>query len=160
MLAAFDPPEPVAAVGKRATEALAFARSMMGTPYKWGGETPEEGFDCSGLVQWAYGKAGITLPRVTHEQFAAPGGVPVKRGDLRPGDLVFFRDATGYVHHVGISLGGDRFIGAPHTGAKVRIDSLESAYWAREFAGGRRFDQVLGSDRDEARVLPAVARRR
>jgi hypothetical protein len=160
VLAAFDPPEAVPAVGKRAAAALAFAKSMMGTPYKWGGESPSEGFDCSGLVQWAYGKAGISLPRVTDQQFVAPGGVAVKRGDLLPGDLVFFRDSTGYVHHVGMSLGGDRFIGAPHTGSEVRIDSLKDAYWAKEFAGGRRFDQVLGRGRSEARVLPAVARSR
>ena len=148
------------AAGERATAALAFAKSMMGTPYKWGGETPAEGFDCSGLVQWAYGKAGISLPRVTDQQFVAPGGVRVGRDDLKPGDLVFFRDSTGYVHHVGISLGGDRFVGAPHTGAKVRIDSLNDAYWAKEFAGGRRFDQVTGRARSDARVLPAVARSR
>ena len=160
VLAAFDPPEAVPAAGKRATAALAFAKSMMGTPYKWGGETPQEGFDCSGLVQWAYAKAGVSLPRVTDQQFVAPGGVPVKRRDLLPGDLVFFRDSTGYVHHVGISLGGDRFVGAPHTGAKVRIDSLDTPYWAKEFAGGRRFDQVLGRGRGEARVLPAVTRSR
>jgi len=161
VLAAFDPPKAVPAAGERATAALAFAKSMMGTPYKWGGETPAEGFDCSGLVQWAYGKAGISLPRVTDQQFVAPGGVRVGRDDLKPGDLVFFRDSTGYVHHVGISLGGDRFVGAPHTGAKVRIDSLNDAYWAKEFAGGRRFDQVLGHGRGrgEARVLPVVARR-
>ena len=160
LLAAFEPPEAAPAAGERAAAALAFARSMMGTPYKWGGETPREGFDCSGLVQWAYAKAGITLPRVTDQQFAARGGVAVKRGDLVPGDLVFFRDATGYVHHVGISLGGDRFVDAPHTGAEVRIDSLEDAYWSKEFAGGRRFDQVLGRDRGDARVLPVVTRRR
>ena len=160
VLAAFNPPEAVPAAGKRAAAALTFAKSMMGTPYKWGGETPEEGFDCSGLVQWAYAKAGISLPRVTDQQFVAPGGVAVKRRDLLPGDLVFFRDSTGYVHHVGMSLGGDRFVGAPHTGAEVRIDSLKDAYWAKEFAGGRRFDQVLGRGRGEARVLPVVTRRR
>ena len=65
VLSAFDPPDGVPAAGKRATAALGFARSMMGVPYKWGGETPEGGFDCSGLVQWAYAKAGISLPRVT-----------------------------------------------------------------------------------------------
>ncbi len=160
VLAAFEAPDAAPAAGKRATAALGFARSMMGVPYKWGGETPEEGFDCSGLVQWAYAKAGISLPRVTDQQFVAPGGIAVKRGDLQPGDLVFFRDSTGYVHHVGISLGGDRFIGAPHTGANVRIDSLDDAYWSKEFAGGRRFDQLLKSGRGEARVLPVVTRSR
>ena len=89
---------------------------MKGVAYKWGGSSPEEGFDCSGLVQWAYDEAGISLPRTTDQQFVAPGGIEVGRHDLRPGDLVFFRDSTGYVHHVGISLGGSRFISAPAHG--------------------------------------------
>src|SRR5215207_432849 len=143
LLAAFAPQEAAPHAGAR-------ARSMMGVEYEWGGSTPQEGFDCSGLVQWAYAKAGISLPRTTDQQFAAPGGIAVKRRDLLPGDLVFFRDTTGYIHHVGISLGGDRFVNAPHRGSHVEIDTLDNAYWSREFAGGRRFDHVLGSGRAEA----------
>jgi hypothetical protein len=142
--------------GTRAVAALASARSVMGTPYKWGGSSPSEGFDCSGLVQWAYAKAGISLPRTSEQQFVAPGALAVKRRDLQPGDLVFFRDSTGDVHHVGISLGGDRFVNAPHTGEDVRVDTLDDPTWSKEFAGGRRFDQVLGGRRDNARVLPVV----
>ena len=77
------------------------ARSTSGTPYQWGGSTPQTGFDCSGLVQWAYAEAGIRIPRVTDQQILAQGGAKVGRSHLLPGDLVFFRDATGYVHHVG-----------------------------------------------------------
>jgi hypothetical protein len=144
-------PEPVvdgsgAAAGPRALAALAEARKHLGTPYKWGGSTPQTGFDCSGLVQWAYAKAGIAIPRTSEQQILASNGKPVDRAHLRPGDLVFFRDAGGDVHHVGISLGGDKFLNAPHTGAKVRVDDLNQSYYAREFAGGRRFDVAPSGD--------------
>ena len=139
--------EPVAAdgarrAGPRAGAALAEARKYIGTPYRWGGSTPQTGFDCSGLVQWAYARAGIRIPRVTDQQFDAPGGMRVGREQLVPGDLVFFRDPGGYIHHVGISLGGDRFLHAPHTGDVVKTSSLEEPYYAQQFAGGRRFDRV------------------
>jgi hypothetical protein len=108
--------------------------------YQWGGSSPKTGFDCSGLVQWAYAKAGIRIPRTSEEQILASNGAHVSRKDLLPGDLVFFRDPSGDVHHVGISLGGDKFIGAPHTGDVVKVDSLKEPYYAQQFAGGRRFD--------------------
>jgi hypothetical protein len=130
----------VGGAGVRATAAVAEARKYMGTPYKWGGSTPQTGFDCSGLVQWAYAKAGIRIPRTTYEQIDAPNGKPVERGDLLPGDLVFFKDSGGDVHHVGMSLGGDKFVHAPHTGDVVKVSSLKESYYAQEFAGGRRFD--------------------
>ena len=105
--------------GARALAALAEAEKYKGTPYKWGGSTPQTGFDCSGLVQWAYAKAGIQIPRVTDAQFAAANGTPVDRGDLRPGDLIFF-GKPGNIYHVAISMGGDKFIHAPKTGDVVR----------------------------------------
>jgi hypothetical protein len=149
--------------GPRALTAVAEAKKHLGTPYQWGGSTPQTGFDCSGLVQWAYAKAGIEVPRTSEQQILASNGRPVDRGHLKLGDLVFFRNAGGDVHHVGISLGGDKFINAPHTGAKVRIDDLNESYYAREFAGGRRFD--VGGDRGErvageaSGVDPEAARR-
>jgi cell wall-associated NlpC family hydrolase len=129
-----------AAAGPRALEAVAAARSQLGKPYRWGGASVASGFDCSGLMQWAYDKAGIHIPRVTDQQILASNGTAVDRKHLRPGDLVFFRDATGYVHHVGMSLGGDRFIQAPKTGDVVKISSLDEPYFRAQFAGGRRFD--------------------
>jgi NlpC/P60 family len=154
--------------GPRALAALAEAKKYKGTPYQWGGSTPKTGFDCSGLVQWAYAKAGIKIPRVTDQQFDAPGGSPVSRRNVRPGDLVFFRDSSGYIHHVGISLGGDKFLHAPHTGDVVKTSSLNESYYAQQFAGGRRFDQArAGSARaavaavapaDPPRVDPDAAR--
>jgi cell wall-associated NlpC family hydrolase len=136
-LADADAAAPLAAPAARA--ALVAAEKELGTPYVWGGSSPEMGFDCSGLVQWAYKQVGIDIPRVTDQQFVAPGGVAVERDNLVAGDLVFFRDSTGYIHHVGISLGGDRFLHAPHTGDVVKMSSLDEPYYAREFAGGRRF---------------------
>jgi NlpC/P60 family len=147
------------AAGPGALKAVAEARRYLGTPYRWGGSSPSTGFDCSGLVQWAYAKAGIHLPRTSEEQILAPGGRRVDRDHLLPGDLVFFRDASGDVHHVGISLGGHRFIEAPHTGDDVRIASLNDPYYAQEFTGGRRFEATVSGDGNEARVLPVVRRR-
>jgi cell wall-associated NlpC family hydrolase len=136
--------------GPRALAAVAEAKKYMGTPYQWGGSTPRTGFDCSGLVQWAYAKAGIVVPRTSEEQILASNGTPVDRGHLRAGDLVFFRNGAGDVHHVGISLGGDKFINAPHTGASVRVNDLSESYFAREFAGGRRFDAAGSGDASAA----------
>ena len=143
--------------GPRAAAAVAEAKKYMGTPYQWGGSTPQTGFDCSGLVQWAYAKAGIRLPRTSEEQILASNGKAVSRAHLQLGDLVFFRNSGGDVHHVGISLGGDRFINAPHTGAEVRVNSLRESYFAQEFAGGRRFDMSSAPKAQwEAAAAPAV----
>jgi hypothetical protein len=131
-------PDGAAAAGRRALAVVAAARAQLGTRYVWGGESPTTGFDCSGLVQWAYARVGIDVPRVTEDQITV--GAHVARDKLVAGDLVFFRDATGDVHHVGISLGGDRFLHAPHTGDVVKISSLKEPYYAREFTGGRRLD--------------------
>ncbi len=94
------------------------------------------GFDCSGLAQYAYGQSGVSLPRVAADQYTV--GQPVDRASLQPGDLIFFRDSTGYIHHEAIYLGGDKFIQAPHTGDVVKISSLDDPYYAGQFAGGRR----------------------
>ena len=145
--------------GPRARQALALVQGQLGRPYRWGGSTPETGFDCSGLVQWAYKKVGIELPRVTQDQVNAPGGRHIGRKDLLPGDLVFFRDKTGDVHHVGISMGGDRFVHAPHTGGVVHESSLNEPYYRDEFIGGRRFAAAVTSDRShDVQRLPAVKR--
>ncbi len=152
--------------GPQAKEAVAEARRYLGTPYLWGGSSPKTGFDCSGLVQWAYAKAGIQIPRVTDQQILAEGAEKVGRKHLLPGDLVFFRDDTGYVHHVGMSLGGNRFIHAPHTGDVVKISSLKEPYYAEQFAGGRRFDDPVtdvdvkssATADDVTRAQAAVAR--
>jgi hypothetical protein len=147
-----DAPTPggSATAGRRALAALGWARRELGVPYVYGGETPQGGFDCSGLVQWAYSKVGISIPRTSEEQILAANATPVGRHDLLPGDLVFFRDASGDVHHVGMSLGGDKFLEAPHTGARVRISSLNDSYYAQQFTGGRRFDRTVAAQAPHA----------
>jgi cell wall-associated NlpC family hydrolase len=110
---------------------VAVAMSQLGTPYVWGGAAPG-GFDCSGLVMWAYAQVGVSLPHSTYALFAM--GVPISRDQLQPGDLVFF-DGVG---HVGIYIGGDQFIHAPHTGDVVRISSLDDPWYSAEYVGARR----------------------
>jgi cell wall-associated NlpC family hydrolase len=136
--------------GKKAVAALALVRKQMGTPYLWGGSSPKTGFDCSGLMQWAYAQVGVRIPRVTYDQIDAPGAQHIARNKLMPGDLVFFKNASGDVHHVGMSLGGDKFVHAPHTGDVVKVSSLKDAYYAGEFTGGRRFVPALAGGQNPA----------
>jgi cell wall-associated NlpC family hydrolase len=113
---------------------VANATAMLGQPYRYGGAQPG-GFDCSGLVAYAAGGAGIDLPRTAQEQQHA--GVPVRRSELRAGDLVFMH-LKGKDLHVGIALDGQRFVHAPATGGRVRIDSLELAPYSTGFSSARR----------------------
>jgi hypothetical protein len=103
------------------------ALTQLGVPYMWGGASPETGFDCSGLVQWAFAQIGVSLPRVTFDQLNA--GAPVALADLRPGDLVFSQGNEGDqrvdIGHVAIYAGGGYEIVAPHTGAVVSLKPLD-----------------------------------
>ncbi|MGP3987681.1 C40 family peptidase [Streptomyces sp. 3N207] len=115
---------------KQGAGAIAFAQSKLGTPYLWGGNgTPEQGgrFDCSGLTKAAFAKVGVELPRVANDQYNT--GPHPKRGELLPGDLVFFAhdlNNSRSIHHVGIYVGGGKMINAPYTGAKIRYDPIDS----------------------------------
>jgi cell wall-associated NlpC family hydrolase len=108
-----------------------YAMSQLNTPYVWAGAAPG-GFDCSGLVMWAYAQVGVSLPHSSYAQYGY--GVPVSRDQLQPGDLVFF-DGLG---HVGIYIGGGQFVHAPHTGDVVKISSLDESWYAATFVGARR----------------------
>jgi cell wall-associated NlpC family hydrolase len=116
-----------------AQDALAF----LGTPYLWGGELPETGFDCSGFLQYLYGKRGVQLPRVAEDQAAV--GIPIPPDKLRAGDAIFFADSSGYIHHEGMYLGNGYFIHAPRTGDVVKISSLYEGYYTKQYAGARRY---------------------
>jgi len=119
-------------------EIVRTAESFMGVPYQWGGSSPEDGFDCSGLAMAAYRMNGLNLPRSSREQFNR--GVPVNRGQLRRGDLVFFSISSGRkVSHVGVYAGGDSFIHAPGEGKKIRVDRLSNSYFRRHYAGARTY---------------------
>ena len=109
--------------------------SLLGTPYRWGGESTD-GFDCSGLVGYVYRSVlGMELPRVSRQM--ATTGEAVERSALVPGDLVFF-GKRGRVSHVGIYVGEGRFLHAPSRGKDVRVDSLASGYWSGRYMQGRR----------------------
>ena len=127
-------PAPAPDAVDRAALLVASATAMLGQPYRYGGSQPG-GFDCSGLVAYAASRSGIYLPRTALEQQRA--GVPVRRSELRAGDLVFMHLA-GKDLHVGIALDAQRFVHAPATGGRVRIDSLDRAPYATGFSSARR----------------------
>jgi cell wall-associated NlpC family hydrolase len=111
----------------------------VGMRYKFGGRSPETGFDCSGLVAYVFERAwGISVPRRTEEQRTA--GRAVKRAELQPGDLVFYDTRSRPFSHVGIYLGEGNFVHAPRPGAKVRVESIDNPYWRARFNGARRLD--------------------
>jgi cell wall-associated NlpC family hydrolase len=110
---------------------VGYAESQLGKPYVWGGASPSTGFDCSGLVMWSFAQIGVSLPHNAAAQYGY--GSPVSRGDLQAGDLVFF-DGLG---HVGIYVGGNTFIHAPHTGDVVKYSSL-TGWYASTYVGARR----------------------
>ncbi len=112
-----------------ATQAVQVALSQLGTPYLWGGEGAG-GFDCSGLVQYAYAKAGLALPRTARQQYDASTHLGADT-ELQPGDLVFFGANTQAIDHVGIALGDGRMVDAPHTGADVRLDAIPATIGSR-----------------------------
>jgi cell wall-associated NlpC family hydrolase len=119
-----------------------YALGMIGVDYRYGGDTPEEGLDCSGLVRHVFQEVtGVTLPRTSKE--LARVGKAVQRADLKPGDLVFFNTRRFAFSHVGIYLGDDRFIHAPRTGSEVEIAELDNGYWRKHFDGARRLVGVL-----------------
>jgi hypothetical protein len=117
------------------------AMRYIGIPYVWGGATPKQGFDCSGLVMYVFAQLGISLPHFAASQYRSPDGYWVRPTRLKAGDLVFFvgsdgtRKAPG---HVGIYVGDGYFIDAPHTGARVRIDTLDDPGYAQMYVGARR----------------------
>ncbi|AOK04594.1 C40 family peptidase [Burkholderia sp. AU28942] len=143
------------------------AMSLVGVPYRWGGNTPTSGFDCSGLVRYVIGRAAdVNLPRTTADMSSR--GVSIEPDEIAPGDLIFF-NTTGRPHsHVGIYVGKLRFVNAPSTGGTVRLDYLTNPYWAKRFDGIRRvapprstptpFDApTYEAKRDEPRNPSAVA---
>jgi cell wall-associated NlpC family hydrolase len=117
-----------------ALQAVNLATGLIGSPYRWGGATPA-GFDCSGLVYYTFGKAGVSVPRTSQQQFNA--AQPIELHEALPGDLVFFAE-RGRIFHVGIYLGDDRFIHAPDRGRAVSVASLSEGFYRSRFAGAGR----------------------
>lgn len=119
------------------TLALATAMELRGVPYRNGGSDPS-GFDCSGLVQWAFARNGRALPREAREQFLV--GREIDRDDVQAGDLVFFDTGTNSASHVGIALDAETFVHAPRTNGVVRVERYTSDYWSRRYLGARRVE--------------------
>lgn len=128
-------PDPVRSLDL-GVKAASLASDQVGRPYRWGGEEPDDGFDCSGLVFWTYGNLGVDLPRVVRQQKET--GRSVGGGDLRPGDLVFFAIDKRRTSHVGLYLGDSRFVHAPSSGSPVRVDSLDDPWWRERWTVSRR----------------------
>lgn len=123
-------------------EALLQALLALGLDYRYGGNSPATGFDCSGLVAHVYLEAwNIRLPRNTGAQSKV--GTPVSLAELQAGDLVFYDTLKRPYSHVGIYLGDGKFVHAPKSGAQVRVESIRSAYWAQRFNGARRVEPAL-----------------
>jgi cell wall-associated NlpC family hydrolase len=124
---------------EQAREIIFYALSLVGIRYHYGGNSPQTGFDCSGLVSHVYRQiAGLVLPRDSYGM--ARLGKPIPLDDLRPGDLVFFNTMRRPFSHVGIYLGEKRFLHAPSAGKTVNIVDMTEAYWAKRYNGARRID--------------------
>lgn len=113
------------------------AKKMLGVKYRYGGTSPRQGFDCSGLVQYSFKSAGIYLPRTTRQLYKTTR--PVSSRHLKAGDLVFYKTSVSRaVSHVGIYLGNNKFIHAPSSGKRVKISSMQEKYWRKRFSGAGR----------------------
>jgi cell wall-associated NlpC family hydrolase len=124
----------------RASELAMRAMGMLGIQYKYGGNTPESGLDCSGLVHLIFKEAwDKDVPRTAKE--LSRTGEHVDKADLKPGDLVFYNTLKRSFSHVGIYLGDHKFIHAPSSGGEVRIESMDIGYWKKRFSGARRISE-------------------
>jgi len=124
---------------ERAREVLVNALSLTGVRYKYGGKSPESGFDCSGFVRYVYQQAGnLTLPHGARA--ISQLGQTIPKGELQPGDLVFFNTLRSTFSHVGIYLGNNRFIHSPSSGGGVRVEDMQSSYWEKRFNGAQRIE--------------------
>lgn len=112
------------------------ASAMLGMPYQYGGSTPTDGFDCSGLVHYSYAQAGVPVPRTAVSLYRESQRVRLTQ--LRPGDVLFFRLNGKRISHVGIYLGDRRFIHAPKTGKDVSISTLDNEYWGEHLVSAGR----------------------
>ena len=125
-------------------EVLIQAMSLEGSRYKFGGNSPETGFDCSGFVNYVFNRAAnVELPRTTGGLSRI--GQPVDAAELQPGDLVFFNTRRSAYSHVGIYIGDGDFIHAPRAGKTVTVENMESGYWQQHFNGAKRIDEIAAN---------------
>ncbi|HSI57685.1 MAG TPA: C40 family peptidase [Ideonella sp.] len=132
-------------VRDKASDLVLTAMNFIGVRYRRGGTSADGGFDCSGFTRHIFeNSVGLLLPRRADEQAKAPGLLQIDRGDLKPGDLVFFNTLRRTFSHVGIYVGDGKFIHSPRTGGEVRVEDMRQAYWLKRFNGARRVPQVSG----------------
>ncbi|MBH9578816.1 MULTISPECIES: C40 family peptidase [Inhella] len=122
-----------------ATGMVRAAMGFLGVPYRRGGNTAAQGFDCSGFTRYVFERSlGLVLPRRADEQARLTDLLSIRKDELRPGDLVFFNTMRATFSHVGIYVGEGKFIHAPRAGAVVRVEDMRDSYWERRFTGARR----------------------
>jgi cell wall-associated NlpC family hydrolase len=122
-----------------ASELVLSAMNFLGVPYRRGGQSREQGFDCSGFTRHVFeNSVGLILPRRAIEQANSPDLIPVQQSELKPGDLVFFNTLRHTFSHVGIYIGDNKFIHSPRAGGAVRVEDMRVTYWQQRFDGARR----------------------
>jgi cell wall-associated NlpC family hydrolase len=137
-------------------EVLMSALALTGTPYKFGGTSPDTGFDCSGFVRYVFQQAAnLTLPHGARALSQIGKAIPVDQ--LQPGDLVFYNTLKSSFSHVGIYIGENRFIHAPSAGGDVHIVNMQEEYWVKRFNGARRIDKDSVPAQPDAQSQPVVS---
>jgi hypothetical protein len=122
-----------------ASDLVLSAMNFLGVRYRRGGNSAEQGFDCSGFTRYVFeNSVGLVLPRRADQQAKEAGLKDIKKDELRPGDLVFFNTMRRAFSHVGIYVGEGKFIHAPRAGGEVRVEDMRAAYWTKRFNGARR----------------------
>ena len=131
-------------VTDKASDVVLGALNYIGVRYKYGGNTPDSGLDCSGFVRYVFQDTlNFMLPRRAEEMSQV--GERIAKTDLKPGDLVFFNTMRRNFSHVGIYIGGDKFVHAPATGGKIRVEDLRESYWSARYNGARRVETLKAS---------------
>ena len=137
-------------VAGKAGDVVVGALNMIGVRYRWGGTSPDSGLDCSGFVRYVFQDTlGMALPRRAEEMSRV--GEKVRMADLKPGDLVFFNTMRRTFSHVGIYIGGNKFVHSPSTGSTIRVDDLDDGYWEKRFTGARRIETQFQTKDDDLR---------
>ena len=126
----------------KAGDVVVGALNMIGVRYRWGGDTPDSGLDCSGFVRYVFQDTlGMSLPRRAEEMSRV--GEKVSMSNLKPGDLVFFNTMRRTFSHVGIYIGDNKFVHSPSTGSTIRVDDMDDGYWEKRFTGARRIESTV-----------------
>jgi cell wall-associated NlpC family hydrolase len=134
----------------KAGDVVVGALNMIGVRYRWGGNTPDSGLDCSGFVRYVFQDTlGLALPRRAEEMSRV--GEKVRMSELKPGDLVFFNTMRRTFSHVGIYIGDNKFVHSPSTGSTIRVDDLDDGYWEKRFTGARRIETQFPVKADDLR---------